>query len=100
MELAIQFEKELERQTALAKKECRYPATRFRQMLRQYGGVGTAKRLLQDGMSGKISEGFATLAYIEGRPDLTMEYTVCMEKYQPLFSAEEISYCKHLLNMQ
>lgn len=97
MELAEQFEKELEQKMYRAKKECNYPAPRFKQMLKQYGGVETAKRLIRDGINGRISDGFTTLAYIEKRPDLTLEDSVCKAEYQPLFSKEEIFYCKQLL---
>lgn len=97
MELAIQFEKELEEKMHRAKKECNYPATRFNQMLKQYGGIKTAKRLIQEGINGRISDGFTTLAYIKRRPDLTMEHSVCKMEYQSLFSEEEIAYCKQLL---
>lgn len=97
MELATRFEKELEEKMYRAKKECNYPAPRFHQMLKQYGGVETAKRLIRDGMNGRISDGFTTLAYIEKRPDLTLEDSVCKTEYYPLFSDEEISYCKGLL---
>ena len=100
MKLAIQFEKELEEKMLLAKRECGYPATRFHQMLKQYGGVGTAKRLIREGIRGNISEGFTTLAYIEGRPDLTMEHSVCKTEYRSLFTQEEIAHCKRLLKSE
>lgn len=97
MDLAIQFEKELEDKMFLAKRDCKYPATRFRQMLKVYGGVETAKLLIQEGINGKVSEGFTVLAYIEQRPDLTMEDSVCKAKYQSLFTKEQIEHWKKML---
>lgn len=80
-----------------AKKELRYNPTRFIQMLAQYGGVETAKKLIADALqTGKTSDGFTTL-YLCGRLDLTMEESVCKPKYQSLFSPEEIEYCKKVL---
>ena len=98
MDLAVQFEKELEDKMYLAKRDCKYPATRFRQMLKEYGGVETAKRLIQEGINGKVSEGFTTLAYFEQRPDLTLEDSVCKSEYQSLFTHEEVEYCMKMLS--
>ena len=47
--LALQFENELKDKMLRAKKECKYNPTRFNQMLAQYGGVETAKRLISNG---------------------------------------------------
>lgn len=44
--LARQFEEELKEKMFRAKKECKYNPTRFNQMLARYGGVETAKRLM------------------------------------------------------
>ncbi len=97
-DLALQFEKELKNKMLQAKKECRYNATRFNQMLAQYGGVDTAKRLIANGMiTGKTSDGYTTL-FLCGRLDLTMEQSVCKPEYQELFAEEEIAYCKALLS--
>ena len=80
-----------------AKKECRYNPTRFNQMLSQYGGVDTAKRLIPSGIaSGNPLDGYTTL-YFCRRLDLTMEQSVCKLVYQILFTTEEIDYCKRLL---
>lgn len=98
MELAVQFEKELEDKMFLAKKDCKYPATRFRQMLKERGGVGAAKYLIQEGINGKVSDGFTRLAWLEQRPDLTLEDSVCKTEYQSLFTREEIEYCMKMLS--
>jgi len=95
--LALQFENELRDKMLRAKKECKYNPTRFNQMLTQYGGVETAKRLIANGIAtGNTSDGYTTL-YLCGRLDLTMEHSVCKPVYRDLFTAEEISYCNNLL---
>ena len=95
--IALQFENELKDKMLRAKKECQYNPTRFIQMLSQYGGVDTAKRLIAIGIaSGNPSDGYTTL-YLCGRLDLTMEQSVCKLEYQSLFTTEEIGYCKQLL---
>ena len=95
--IAFQFENELKDKMLRAKKECRYNPTRFNQMLSQYGGVETAKRLIASEIaSGNPSDVYTTL-YLCGRLDLTMEHSVCKPEYQRLFTIEEINYCKQLL---
>ena len=96
--LEYQFKLELEDKMRRAKKECKYNPTRFNQMLAKYGSVETAKRLISSAKeTGTVSDGFTTL-YLCGRLDLTMEESVCKEEYQSLFTADEIAYCKKLLN--
>lgn len=98
-QLTIQFENELKAKMLRAKKECKYNPTRFNQMLAQYGGVETAKRLITSGMAtGTVSSGFTTLCLCS-RLDLTMEHSVCKPEYKDLFTAEEIRYCKDLLGV-
>ena len=88
---------ELEDKMCRAKKECRYNPTRFQQMLAEYGAVETVKRLIAAAKkSGTVSDGFTTL-FLCGRLDLTMEHSVCKERYRSLFSLDEISYCEELL---
>lgn len=95
--LELQFENELREKMLSAKRECKYNPTRFNQMLAQYGGVETAKRLIAIGMvTGSTSDGYTTL-YLCGRLDLTMEHSVCKPKYRDLFTAEEVYYCNSLL---
>ena len=55
-----------------AKKKCNYNATIFMQMLSEYGGVETAKKLLS---KEKIQYGFTELWLCE-RLDLTVEPTL------------------------
>lgn len=95
--LELKFHQELIDKMNRAKKECNYNATYFNQMLSEIGGVATAKRLIEKGIStGNPSDGFNTLC-IYGRLDLSMEDSVCKEEFSPLFTFEEISYCKKLL---
>ena len=95
--IAKKFEAELIHKLQRAKEECKYNPTRFNQMLARYGGVETARRLIQAEMeTGQTSDGFGTL-FLCGRLDLSMEDSVCKEEYHVLFSKLEIEYCKGLL---
>jgi hypothetical protein len=62
-----------------------YYPTYFMQMLHQYGGVETAKRLLA---KHEIQTGLMKL-YELGLLDSSMEAYVIKERYQPLFTHEE-----------
>ena len=98
--LALQFENELKDKMLRAKKECKYNPTRFNQMLAQYGGVETAKRLISNGITtGATSDGYTTL-YLCGRLDLTMEHSMCKPEYRDLFTSEEICYCNNLMGVK
>jgi hypothetical protein len=70
-----------------------YIPTRFQQMLQQYGGVETAKRLLA---AKETQAGLFTLWEL-GLLDQSMEATVIQEKFQPLFTAEEIQEARRRL---
>lgn len=95
--LAHQFEEELKVKMHRAKKECNYNPTRFNQMIAQYGGVETAKRLIDSAIqTGNTSDGFTTLLLCN-RLDLTMEHSVCKQEYASLFSETQISYCKSII---
>ena len=97
MTLEMKFEIELEKKSQIAIKECHYVPTYFMQMMNEIGGVATAKRLIEKGrQTGNPSEGFIKL-YLMGRLELTMEESVCKEEFQPLFTEDEINYCKELL---
>ncbi len=71
--------------TALS--ELKYPATRFRQMVIEQGGVAAAKRLLA---TADISDGFAEL-WARKRLDLTMEALILREPWRDLFTADELA---------
>lgn len=64
------------------------PSTRFHQMLEEYGALEAAHRLLRPGREFP-HETFSYLRKI-GRSYLTMEYYVIQDKYQPLFSDQEL----------
>lgn len=99
-QLELRFGEELIGKMIRAKKECKYNPTRFNQMLAKYGGVETAKRLIANSISsGLPSDGFTTLRYVCDRPDLTVEHSVCKPEYAPLFSEEEINWCRSILNI-
>ena len=65
-----------------AKRECRYSATRFLQMLMDLGGVEAARRLV---LSDRPSDGFTAL-WECGRLDLTVESVVLKAEFTELFS--------------
>ncbi len=67
------------------KREIRYSANRFRQMVVRRGGVETARRLLA---KPDVSSGFTKLEDA-GRLELTMEYLVLQGDFTSLFSFEE-----------
>jgi hypothetical protein len=68
-----------------ALRECGYNAIRFLQMVRERGGVETARRLLyQQG----FQYGFEKL-WECGRLDLTMEALVLRPQFASLFTEEE-----------
>lgn len=76
-----------------AKKDIGYNATRLIQMLSEYGGVETAKKLIH---SNDLSYGFEVL-WEAGKLDLTVEALVIKEKYSSLFEQEEIKICEDKL---
>ena len=77
-----------------AKKECKYNATRFLQMLQKHGGVETAHILLR---APEVSEGFVAL-YMRKRIDLTVEaQLLANEKFWPLFTEPELDTARRWL---
>lgn len=94
-----EFHRELLEKSDRAKKECKYNASYYNQMLATIGGVQTAKQLIAKAMQTQNpSDGFATLM-IHGRADLTMESSVIKEEYKELFTDEEIAYCLSVLGL-
>ena len=70
-------------------QECRdfgYSPVRFERMIREHGGVGTAKRLIK---SGDLQDGLERLK-VEGRLDLSMESIMLEPEFQPLFTQQEL----------
>jgi hypothetical protein len=74
-------------------KQHDYFATYFKRMLDEYGGVQTAKRLLA---KQEIQDGLMKLWEIK-LLDQSMEALVIQEKYNPLFTPEEISEARRRL---
>ncbi len=71
-QLERDFHEEMIRVYERAKKECRYAATRFLQMVTDHGGLAAAKMLLA---TPRMSEGLTRL-WKENRLDISMEATV------------------------
>jgi hypothetical protein len=93
-EIHASFERAMRDVYARAKKEANYTATYFLTMLSDYGGLGTAHRLLA---SSEISSGFTAL-YERGRLDLTVEALVVKPEFARLFSEDEIEIAQQRLN--
>ena len=68
-----------------AKYEAGYNATRYLQMLQEYGGIETAKILLH---TTHVSDGYTALWERE-RLDLTVEALILQKKWHSLFSDQE-----------
>ena len=69
-----------------AKRECKYPANRFLQMVSERGGLETARYLLH---AQGFSDGFTALWHCN-RLDLTVEAYVLKSEWRGLFTEEEI----------
>lgn len=68
-----------------AKRACDYRATRFLRMVRERGGLETARILLA---TSRPSDGYTTL-WECGRLDLTVEALVLEPEFASLFTEEE-----------
>jgi Protein of unknown function DUF262 len=93
-DVRAEFERAMKDVYIRAKSEANYTATYFVGMLSNYGGLGTAQRLLA---STQASTGFTTL-YERGRLDLTVEALVIQPKFAGLFTDEEIDIARQRLN--
>ena len=94
LDVRAEFEQAMKDVYVRAKSEANYTATYFVGMLSNYGGLGTAQRLLA---STEVSTGFATL-YERGRLDLTVEALVIQPKFASLFTDEEIDIARQRLD--
>ena len=92
-DLEAEFDRDMVAVYTKAKKECSYNATRYLQMISEYGGLATAKKLLA---AKKLHEGLAAL-YECGCLRLTVEVLVIKEKYRSLFTEEEIKIAEKRL---
>lgn len=82
---ADQFHREMVAGIDRLNRDINYRATRFAQMVNEYGGVAAAKRLLA---SDQYSEGFTTL-WERGRLDMSVEAFVLLPWFRHLFTTEE-----------
>jgi hypothetical protein len=76
------------------KTEARFAAPLFAEMLKQHGGLETARRFLH---SPDYAPGFTKL-WERKRLDLTVEAVILEEpKWHPLFTEEELGICRKRL---
>ncbi|PHS24393.1 MAG: hypothetical protein COA85_08385 [Robiginitomaculum sp.] len=93
-DLEAQFDQAMMEIYYRAKSECNYVPSIFFNMLNQYRGVVTAKRLIN---ATNVSDGYTKL-YDLKRLDLTVEAVVFENtKWHELFSTEEIEKCRKRL---
>jgi hypothetical protein len=86
-ELARRLEAELLTTYDIAKRECRYNAMYFLEMIQTHGGLETVKRLLA---SSTVPSGLGQL-WECGRLDISVEAVVLRPEYRPLFSERELA---------
>jgi hypothetical protein len=76
------------------KREAKYSAPLFSELLKEHGGLETARRFLH---SPDYAPGFTKL-WERKRLDLTVEAVILYEeKWHPLFTPEEIEICRKRL---
>jgi hypothetical protein len=93
-DLRVQFHQEMLAVYHRAKKECRYNAIRFLEMVTDHGGLKAAKMLLA---SKKFPEGLTRL-WQEGRLDISMEALVLKSPWSGLFSEKELRVARKRLD--
>ena len=92
--LEDEFDKRMQELYHSGKKEARFSAPLFAELLREHGGLETAKRFIH---SADYAHGFTAL-WERKRLDLTVEAMIVAEaKWQPLFTPEEIEICRKRL---
>ncbi len=92
--LQDEFDSRMQEVYLSGKREGRYSAPLFAQLLKEHGGFETAKRFIH---SSDYAAGFTKLWERE-RLDLTVEAMILEEpKWHPLFTAEEIAICRKRL---
>ena len=85
--LKEEFDREMIRLYELAKSECNYNASYFIRMIRNRGGVETARHLV---LYSGLAKGLIAMARC-GRLVLTVEALVLREPWKKLFAKEVIS---------
>lgn len=91
--LEMEFDSAMHNIYVRAKKEARYNATIFLQMLHELEGLITAIRLIR---SDAPSEGYTKL-WEKGRLDLTVEALVIQPKWKDLFVQEDLDRARKRL---
>lgn len=94
-ELAKRFHREVLDGYQVLKKECKYNANYFIQMVQERGAVQAAKDLVRASRE-KFSDGLVTL-WECGRLDLSIEQMVQDERWRPLFTDEEREIARETL---
>jgi hypothetical protein len=92
-QLEKKFNEDMMKIYTTAKKELKYNASRFLQMISCDGGLQTAKKLIAKKES---AEGFEVL-WLNGRLDLSVEAHVLKPEYSELFTEEEKNICSERL---
>lgn len=91
--LEKRFEQDMRNIYATAKKECKYTATRFLQLVSEKGGLAAAKQLIA---KENPTEGFSIL-WECGRLDLSVEACALKPEYETLFTDKEREMCRDRL---
>jgi hypothetical protein len=92
--LEEEFDARMQKVYLDGKREGRYSAPLFAELLKNHGGLETARRFIH---SADYAAGFTKLWERE-RLDLTVEAVILQEaKWHPLFTAEEIEVCRKRL---
>jgi hypothetical protein len=92
--LEDEFDERMQKVYLDGKREGRFSAPLFAELLKKHGGLETARRFIH---SADYAAGFTKLWERE-RLDLTVEAVILQEaKWHPLFTAEEIEVCRKRL---
>jgi hypothetical protein len=92
--LEEEFDKRMQELYRAGKVEGKFSAPLFAELLREHGGLETARRFLH---SLDYAPGFTKL-WERNRLDLTVEAVIAGEaKWHPLFTPEEIEICRKRL---
>ncbi len=92
--LQDEFEERMQVVYRRGKLEGRYSAPLFASMLKEFGGLETARRFIH---APAVAPGFTAL-WERKRLDLTVEAVILDEpKWHPLFTPEEIDICRKRL---
>jgi hypothetical protein len=92
--LEQEFDTRMQELHQAGKREARYSAPLFAELLTGHGGVETARRFIH---SPDFARGFTAL-WERKRLDLTVEAVIVHEaQWQPLFTPEDLEICRQRL---